>query len=137
MNFGIAVKAFIVRDGRLLLIQRGQDRPHKPGVWDIPGGRLDQGEDISAGLRREAKEESGLDVRILAPIDLHHFVRDDGQQIAMLIFLCAADSGEVRLSHEHQNYQWHDLSAAQGMPDWLQPVLEKYREFKMEQIHAD
>jgi 8-oxo-dGTP diphosphatase len=52
--------ALCVDDGRVLLARRS----HAPfeGYWDIPGGFLDEGEDPLDGLRRELKEETGLDV---------------------------------------------------------------------------
>jgi 8-oxo-dGTP diphosphatase len=52
--------ALCVRDGRLLLARRRAE-PFR-GRWDIPGGFLEEGEDPIAGLRRELKEETGLDV---------------------------------------------------------------------------
>ncbi|MER6810430.1 NUDIX domain-containing protein [Spirillospora sp. NPDC000708] len=52
----------IVRDasGRLLLVRRG--RPPGAGLWSVPGGRVEPGEDDAAAVVRELKEETGLDV---------------------------------------------------------------------------
>ncbi|TDD38031.1 NUDIX domain-containing protein [Actinomadura sp. KC06] len=52
----------IVRDeaGRLLMVRRG--RPPGEGLWSIPGGRAEPGEDDPAAVARELKEETGLDV---------------------------------------------------------------------------
>ncbi len=52
----------IVRDGtgRLLLVRRG--RPPGEGLWSVPGGRVEPGEDDAAAVARELKEETGLDV---------------------------------------------------------------------------
>ena len=44
-EFRNAAKAFIIKEGKLLLIKRRPNDPHKPGAWDIPGGRLELGED--------------------------------------------------------------------------------------------
>lgn len=52
--------ALCVEDGRVLLARRAAE-PFK-GRWDIPGGFLEEGEDPVDGLRRELKEETGLDV---------------------------------------------------------------------------
>ncbi|WUH97315.1 NUDIX domain-containing protein [Spirillospora sp. NBC_00431] len=52
----------IVRDeaGRLLMVRRG--RPPGEGLWSIPGGRVEPGEDDATAVARELREETGLDV---------------------------------------------------------------------------
>ena len=52
--------ALCVDNGRVLLARRAH--PPFQGFWDIPGGFLDEGEDPLDGLRRELKEETGLEV---------------------------------------------------------------------------
>ena len=112
-NSGIAVKSFIVNDdNELLLIKRGTKDPHAPGAWEIPGGRIEPGEDPFEGLKRETKEETGLDVEVLNPLKVQHFARDDGQKITMIVFLCRPVSDSVNLSEEHTDYEWSDLDAA-------------------------
>ena len=55
-KFRIAVKSFIMNsENKLLLIKRRSNDVHKPGQWDIPGGRLELGEDPFLGLKRENK----------------------------------------------------------------------------------
>ena len=54
------VHALIERDGKILLGRRAFDPG--AGCWGLPGGFLEEGEDPAAGLRREVREETGLDV---------------------------------------------------------------------------
>ena len=58
----VGVGAICVRDGRLLVVQRG----HAPGVglWSIPGGHLETGETLAAAVAREVLEETGLEVTV-------------------------------------------------------------------------
>jgi len=109
-NFRVAAKSFIVKDNNLLLIKRRPNDVHKPGVWEIPGGRLELGENTFEGLKRETKEETGLDIEVIQPLNIKHFVRDDGQTITMLIFFCKALSDSVKLSEEHTDYEWVPLN---------------------------
>jgi ADP-ribose pyrophosphatase YjhB (NUDIX family) len=59
-NSAPAVQGVLERDGRVLLAKRAIEP--RLGHWDIPGGFLEEGEEPLEGLRREFKEETGLDV---------------------------------------------------------------------------
>ena len=126
-NFRIAVKSFIVKDNKALLLKRRPNDPHKPGNWDIPGGRLDLGENPFEGIKRETKEETNLNIDIKMPLDIHHFQRDDGQNITMLIFLCHTNENNIKLSEEHTDHNWLSLENKQEFPEWLHSVLDNYQ----------
>lgn len=128
-NFRVAAKAFIVDDGKLLLMKRSTDDVHKPGWWDIPGGRLETGESPFDGLRREAQEEAKLDIDIIAPLDVRHFTRDDGQKITMIIFLCKPHHKNISLSEAHTEHKWESLEDMDGVPEWLHNTVDKYNSF--------
>lgn len=133
-NFRIAVKSFIVKDNKVLLLKRRQNDPHKAGTWDIPGGRLELGENPFEGIKRETKEETNLDIDVHMPLDIHHFTRDDGQQITMLIFLCNTPTNNITLSEEHTDHNWQPIENKENLPEWLHPVLENYKSVKPERI---
>ena len=122
-DFRIAVKAFIVNNGKALLIKRRPNDAHSPGKWDIPGGRLDLGENPLEGIKRECKEEVNLDVEILLPVDIQHFTRDDSQRITMIIFLCKPLSEDIKLSEEHIEYKWVGIGSGE-FPKWLDLLLK-------------
>jgi 8-oxo-dGTP diphosphatase len=129
MDFRVAAKAFIVDKDKLLLIKRRPNDVHKPGLWDIPGGRLDMGESPYEGLLRETKEEIGIDIEILAPLHVQHFTRDDGQGITMLIFVCRPKSKAIRLSKEHTEYKWQKLGEDNDIPSWLGVPVSNFRKY--------
>lgn len=132
-NFSNAAKAFIVRDGKLLLLKRRPNDVHRPGEWDIPGGRLELGESPFLGLQRETKEETDLEINIKAPLDIHYFIRDDGQKITLMIFLCELKLGEIQISEEHTEYKWVDLNQPKtDFPEWLHKVIDNYLKIRSE-----
>jgi 8-oxo-dGTP diphosphatase len=108
-NFRVAAKSFIVDNNKLLILKRRSDDVQKPGIWEIPGGRLELGEDPREGLKREVLEETSLDIDILHPMSVRHFKRDDGQTITLLIFLCKNLNKNIKLSEEHSEYEWIPL----------------------------
>lgn len=129
-KFAIAVKSFIVDNNKILLIKRRSNDVHKPGSWDIPGGRLDPGEDPNEGMKRETLEEAGINIEILLPIMINHFIRDDGQRITMIIFLCRPKSTNIELSEEHVDHKWIDVNASEeSFPRWLLPAVKNLRSY--------
>lgn len=57
------VAGLLRRDGQMLLCHRTPERSHYPDVWDLPGGRVEPGENPLQALTRELKEELGIDAR--------------------------------------------------------------------------
>lgn len=55
---GVGADAVVIRDGRILLIRRGDD-----GLWAMPGGGVDVGETLAEAATRELREETGLEGR--------------------------------------------------------------------------
>ena len=127
VNFRVAAKSFIIHDDRLLVVKRRPNDVQKPGMWEIPGGRLEPGENPFEGLKREAKEETGLDIDVIHPLQVRHFTRDDGQTITMLIFLCKALTSNVQLSDEHTEFEWVPLERAkEKLPDFFKETVDVF-----------
>ena len=70
----VAAGAILDNDGRVLITRRDDDA-HQGGLWEVPGGKLEPGEDTGQGLRRELNEELGIDVRQSRPLIsiTHHY----------------------------------------------------------------
>jgi 8-oxo-dGTP pyrophosphatase MutT (NUDIX family) len=77
----VAAYALLTRDSEVLL-PRMSGRTRIPGRWTLPGGGIDHGEDPREALRREVREETGLEIEPGAVADVHssHFIgpRADG-----------------------------------------------------------
>ncbi len=58
----IIVSVCIQEEGKFLIVQEGIPKAY--GLWNLPGGHLDDEEDLLEGAMREAKEETGLDIEI-------------------------------------------------------------------------
>ncbi len=105
-SIGISQKAVVVNDeGKLLAIRRSGTAPIGALTWDLPGGDLEFGEDPIEGMKREIKEETGLDVRVVTPYDVAARVHESNTYWVTIAYHAHA-SGEVKLSYEHDQYQW-------------------------------
>lgn len=129
-NFKISVKGFIVKDGKVLIVKRALDDAHKPGIWEPVGGRLEPGENPFIGLKREVKEETNLDVEVLNPLDVAHFMREDGQNITMILFLCKALNDSVKLTEEHIEFEWVAIDKLKNkLNDFFHPSIDNIKRF--------
>lgn len=97
----LSVKGVVVHQGRVLLLL------NERGEWDLPGGRPDPGEDHRAALKREVREETGLDVEVGTAIPEHLFEVLPQRFVRILPFVCRLRGGrDVMLSHEHLETRW-------------------------------
>jgi len=112
-SFRITFKAVILnKNNEILLIKRRADDVHFPSVWEIPGGRVEIGENPFKGFEREIREETNLKIKIIEPLKVNYFIRDDGQKILLTSFLCSSLTKKVELNEEHTEYEWVGLKKA-------------------------
>ncbi len=115
--------ALIFKDGRLLAVQRSADSAH-PGQWELPGGKIEEGESSVACIIREIKEE--LNVRIFVEGVLHPLVHKyPDKELRLIPFVAEIWGGEFRLN-EHEAARW--LTADELMElDWQEADLRLLR----------
>jgi 8-oxo-dGTP diphosphatase len=104
----VGIGAVIVEDGRVLLVRRG----HEPlkGHWSLPGGVLEVGESLHAGLVREVKEETGLTVEPIELIELLDRIHRDGERIryhyVIADYLCRIAGGALQAASDADEVRW-------------------------------
>ena len=77
-------------DGRLVLVKRAIDPCY--GLWVFPGGYVDRGEEITSAAIREAREESGLDVRLDGLVNIYSYPR---RPLIIIVYAATAVGGEL------------------------------------------
>ena len=93
--------------GTFLALRRSLDDAVRAGQWDLPGGNVSYGEDHREAIRREIREETGLEVVDLRPVQVKTQMYRGGE--VYLIFVghrCRALSDTVTLSEEHIDHRW-------------------------------
>jgi 8-oxo-dGTP pyrophosphatase MutT (NUDIX family) len=104
--FVAAVAAVIFKGSRILAMKRSLSKDAGPGLWETLSGRIDLGEDPQEAIKREIKEECGLEVLLdPRPVRAYHATRK-GQPMILIIYRAAYLNGRVILSHEHDEFAW-------------------------------
>jgi mutator protein MutT len=95
----VGVGAVIVRDGRVVIVRRRYEP--LAGRWSLPGGTLELGETLEAGVAREMQEETGLDVEVGPVIEVFDRILLDADRrvqyhFVLVDYLCRPIGGELR-----------------------------------------
>ena len=101
----VAAVALFDRDGRVLIAQRPEGKS-MAGLWEFPGGKLEDGETPEAALIRELKEELAVDTveSCLAPFTFASHAYDDFH-LLMPLYVCRKWDGAVT-PMENQRIEW-------------------------------
>lgn len=78
------------------------------GLPEPPGGTFEFGETLVGGLRRELREELGIDARVGPPVGAIYglWADEDGTPMVTLVYRCETDEREVTLNDEHECAEW-------------------------------
>ena len=122
----IGVGALIIHQSKLLIVKRANE-PAK-GLWSVPGGVVELGEQLHEALRREVREETGLEVdveRLLDAVDNIVFDAEDRIQYhyVLLDYLCRLRGGALKAADDVHEIQWISLEALQSLP--ITPTLNR------------
>ena len=116
---GVAGVVYSERDGRYLLLRRSSDKDFAPGAWECVTGRVQQGEGFEDALRREVREETGLDVTVDAIVGTTHFYRGPERpehELLGVVYLCSVPTATVpHIGPEHSEYRWMTFGEVQEM----------------------
>lgn len=111
--------------GQVLLLVRSADDRFRPGGFDVPGGKVDDGEDYLAAAIRETNEEVGLELDRLhvhiccatTEVGYHNRLQHDINYVCLgFVYQLAEDEdGAIQLSHEHSAFAWYAIDEAIGL----------------------
>lgn len=110
----ITACAFIHHDfygvTKLFMPKRAMTKKFMPGVWEIPGGHIDYGEDIVAGLKREVLEELGMNIHVGDPFAAFTYINEikGSHSIQVMFFVTFIDPIEkITVNPEdHSEFAW-------------------------------
>ncbi len=126
----VGVGAIVLNRDRVLLALR--DKQPMEGWWSLPGGLVEAGESLEDAVRRELLEETGLEVRPLAIVEVFERIHRDAKgrveyHYVLIDYLCRVASGKPIAASDARAVQWarrKDLPKLRITEGTL-PVIEK------------
>lgn len=123
--FGLSVRVLLTNEeGKILILKRSTDSKTNPGKWELPGGKVDQGESFDQALIREVHEETQLKITLDHVVGVSeqnlHFIR-----AVHIIMSGKIIEGNLTLSSEHEGYAWvfFENLVEYELADWLNDFL--------------
>ena len=109
MELQVGVKALLKnKEGKYLLVRRSSEKYPEVGArWDIVGGRINPGTPLFDNLKREVKEETGLDVEVS---NLTGIYSKQGKNDIVFSFACKIIGGEITLNDEADKIEYFEIS---------------------------
>lgn len=129
MELQVGVKILLKnkQDKYLVMLRSAEKYPEAGAKWEIAGGRIDPGTELIENLKREVKEETGLELTGEPKlVDAQDILRPT-KHIVRLTYTGYAD-GEVKLSDEHTDHKWvtlEEISKLEPVDPFLKDTLSK------------
>ena len=125
----VVITAIIVKDGKYLVTRRSPNKKRFPGMWTVPGGKLETNDYINLPkdtehywynileqvLKREVREEVGIEIKNIEYVTSLATVHDDGAPSLVVSCMADYDSGDIKLQEgEADKFEWVSLEEAKG-----------------------
>ncbi len=129
MKTRLVVVAIVERDGKILMGNKVKDMGPYPNTWRLPGGGVEEGESLEDAVKREVREETGLEVTNLEKVALQEDdepnKHNEMTHYTFHIFR-AETTGEEKPSYEFPELMWVDKLKLKEVP-LARPSMEYFK----------
>ncbi len=126
--YGLTMRGLLKKDGKILLLKRHPNSKTNPNCWELPGGKVESGEDFDDAIIREFNEETGLSIELN---DLLGAVQEDfphKKTIALIMNVDISSKNlEVKISEEHVDFKWVKMEEIKDLKisGWFETLMEE------------
>ena len=134
----ISVTAIVIKDGKYLIAKRSMEEKAFPGLWTVPGGKIEVDDYKSLpkdtgshwynvfenALRREVMEEVGIEIGNIRYLTSLAFFRPDGIPTIVVSFFADYSDGDVVLNDELSEFVWVTLEEAREY-EFIEGIFEE------------
>lgn len=125
---------------QVLVVQRSKDLAVYPCAWELPSGKREFFESSYECLLREVREETGLDIEVIAPVSVFDYVIErpnETRDTTQVTFLARVSVDKpVVLSSEHQDHAWISLGRVEDYELSPETKVTVLRAFEMLDQHG-
>ena len=101
------VAAILEKENKILIAKKREGKP-LAGLWEFPGGKIEEGETPEESLIRELMEEMNIKVRVNEYVGESIYDYGDGKVISLKGFTAEIIEGDIKLT-DHDEYKWVTL----------------------------
>jgi mutator protein MutT len=127
---GIGCGALIVNNkNEVLLLKRGNKSRNNAGFWSQPGGRVDYGETVIEAIKREVREEVGVEIILLKFLCYsNQILKRQRQHWVTINYLAKITKGRPKIMEpqKHDDLQWFDLKKVPKLESITRETIRAY-----------
>ena len=126
--YGLTMRGVLKKDNKILILKRHPSSTTNPNKWELPGGKVDPGEDFDKAIIREFDEETNLEIKLG---DLLGAVQEDfphKKTVAIVMNVnIISDKKEIKISDEHVAWKWATIKEIKELEvsGWFKTFLEE------------
>lgn len=117
--------AIIIHLNKVMVAKRSASMS-QPGMWEFPGGKLEEGESPEESLIREIKEELGMEISVDRQLAISRYVYSEEKIVELIPFLCTWKSGNIQVL-EHEEVDWLEIEELRDL-NWAPADIPVYNE---------
>ena len=120
--------AIIIHQNKILVAKRSE-KMSQSGLWEFPGGKIENNESKKDCLKREIREELGLEILIKSKLNPSIYAYSSEKVVKLFPFICDWESGDIQV-FEHEKVRWieiEDLDSLNWAPADLPICRELYQ----------